>query len=93
MKMTDAIRKFRLQNPSTKEDLQMHWGNVLSFGDRILLAGHWYSGKGKPCWFGAVYEYLDDDDHSIEGMIGLREVSDVQFEDEGHAIRWAMDNS
>ncbi|MBR6234804.1 MAG: hypothetical protein IKR01_03040 [Spirochaetales bacterium] len=71
----------------------MHWGNVLSFGDRILLAGHWYSGKGKPCWFGAVYEYLDDDDHSIEGMIGLREVSDVEFEDEGHAIRWAMDNS
>lgn len=92
MKISDAMRKFRLPNPSTQEDLETRWSKVLRFGDRILLAGYYYNGKDKPCWFGAVYEHLDDD-LSCEGMIGIREASDVEFEDEGHAIRWAMDRS
>jgi len=51
--------------------------------------GRYYNGMHKPCYFFAVYEHLDDD-LSCEGTIGLREVSGVDFEDEGHAIAWAL---
>ena len=42
-----------------------------------------------PCYFGAAYEFLTDD-HTCEGMIGLKAASGVEFEDDGHAIAWAM---
>jgi len=42
-------------------------------------------------YFGAVYEHLDDD-LSCEGEIGLAAASEVEFEDDGHAIAWAMAN-
>ena len=65
MTINEGMRKYRLPNPSTPEDLEMLFsgmdGKILTFGDRILLAGHYYNGIGKPCYFGAVYEYLDDD--------------------------------
>ncbi|WP_294463503.1 hypothetical protein [uncultured Ruminobacter sp.] len=47
---------------------------------------------GKPSYYGAVYEFLTDDT-GCEGEIGIREVSGVEFEDEGHAIEWAMKNA
>ena len=93
MTINEGMRKYRLPNPSTPEDLEMRFsgmdGKILSFGDRILLAGHYLNGIGKPCYYGAVYEYLDDD-HTCEGAIGLREVSEVEHTDDGHAIAWAM---
>ena len=82
-------KTYRLPNPTTPEDLECRWSKVLNFGDRILLAGYYYNGKNKPCYFGAVYEHLDDD-LSCEGTIGLRAVSEVAFEDDGHAMAWAM---
>ena len=79
----------RLPNPTTPEDLECRWSKVLNFGDKVLLAGYYYNGKNKPCYFGAVYEHLDDD-LSCEGTIGLRSASEVAFEDDGHAMAWAM---
>ena len=89
MTIEKAMRTYRLPNPTTPEDLESRWSKVLTFGDRILVAGHYYNGAGKPSYFGAVYEHLDDD-LSCEGIIGLREASEVEFEDDGHAILWAM---
>lgn len=89
MTISEAMRKYRLPNPTTPEDLETRWSKVLNFGDKVLLAGYWYNGQNKPCWFGAVYERLDDD-LSCEGTIGLYAASEVEFEDEGHAIAWAM---
>ena len=89
MTIEKAMRTYRLPNPTTLEDLESRWSKVLTFGDRILLAGHYYNGKGKPSYFGAAYEFLTDDT-SCEGAIGLREASEVKFEDDGHAIAWAM---
>lgn len=64
---------------------------MLNFEDKVLLAGHYYNGMNKPCYFGAVYEYLDDDEkHNCESPIGLVAVSEVEFEYDGHAIAWAM---
>ena len=91
MKIKNAVEKFRLQNPSTPEDLGMRWSMVVPFGDKVLLPIGFYNGKGKPCWAAVVYEYLTDD-HTIEGTVGIREVSDVEFMDEGHALKWAMEH-
>ena len=89
MTINEAMRKYRLPNPTTTEDLETRWSKVLNFGDKVLLAGYWYNGQNKPCWFGAVYEHLDDD-LSCESTIGLCAASEVEYMDEGHAIAWAM---
>ena len=89
MTISEAIKTYRLPTPTTPEDLETRWSKVLTFGDRVLLAGHYFAGRNKPCWYGAVYEHLDED-LSCEGTIGLRAVSEVEFQDEGHAIAWAM---
>ena len=93
MKISEGMKKYRLPNPTTPEDLEMRFsgmdGKVLNFGDKILLAGYYYNGQGKPSYYGAVYEFLDDD-HTCEGAIGLRSVSEVEHADDGHAIAWAM---
>ena len=40
--------------------------------------------------FGAVYEYLEDGRHDCESAIELYATSEVEFEDDGHAIAWAI---
>ncbi len=91
MTINDAMRTYRLPNPTTMEDLECRWSKVLNFEDKVLLAGYYYNGINKPCYFGAVYEYLDDEEkHNCESTIGLAAVSEALFEDDGHAIAWAM---
>lgn len=93
MKINDAMKTYLLKNPTSSEDLEMRFngmdGKVLNYGDKVLLAGYHWNGPEKPCYFGAIFEHLDDD-LSCEGAIGLRAVSEVAFEDDGHAIAWAM---
>ena len=89
MTINEAMRTYRLPNPTTPEDLECRWSKVLNFGDKVLLTGDYYNGKNKPCYFGATYEFLSDD-HTCEGTIGLSAASAVEFEDDGHAIAWAM---
>ena len=89
--MTEMMKRanaYRLPNPTTSEDLECRWSKTLNFGNRVVMAGYYYQHK-KPCYFGVVYEHLDDD-LSCEGAIGLRAVSEVEFEDDGHAIAWAL---
>lgn len=87
-KMTELAKEYRIPTQATPEDLETRWGKVITFGDRVILVGHYYHPDGN-CYFAAVYEFLDDD-HTCEGFIGLREVSDKRFEDDGHAIEWAL---
>lgn len=90
MTINEAMKTYRLPNPTTPEDLEMRFSKILNFGETVLLAGYYYDGPGKPSYFAAVYEYLEDGDHDCESTIGLRAVSEVEFEDDGHAIAWAM---
>ena len=90
MTINEAMKTYRLPNPSTPEDLEMRFSKTLNFGETVLLAGYYYNGPGKPAYFAATYEYLEDGDHDCESMIGLRAVSEVEFTDDGHAIAWAM---
>ena len=89
MTINEAMRTYRLPNPTTPEDLECRWSKVLNFGDKVLLAGYYYNGQNKPSYFGAVYEYTTAD-HTCEGEIRLTAVSDKMLEDNGHAIAWAM---
>ena len=88
MTINEAMRTYRLPNPSTPEDLECRWSKILNFGDKVILAGYYYNGKNKSCYFGATYEFLTDDT-TCEGTVGLRAASEVEFEDNGHAILWA----
>jgi len=93
MTINEGMKKYRLPNPTTSEDLEIRFsgmdGKILNFGDRVLLAGYYWNGTGKPSYYAAVFEHLDDD-LSCEGAIGLRAVSEVEHTDEGHAIAWAL---
>ena len=93
MTINEGMKKYRLPNPTTSEDLEMRFsgmdGKILNFGDKVLLAGYYYNGMGKPSYYAAVYEHLDED-LSCEGAIGLRAVSEVEHTDDGHAIAWAL---
>ena len=37
MTINEAMRKYKLPNPSTPEDLETRWSKVLTFGDRIEI--------------------------------------------------------
>ena len=93
MTINEGMKKYRLPNPTTSEDLEMRFsgmdGKILNFGDKVLMAGYYWNGKGQPSYYAAVYEHLDDD-LSCEGAIGLRAVSEVEHNDDGHAIAWAL---
>ena len=89
MTIEKAMRTYRLPNPTTPEDLECRWSKMLTFGDKVVIAGYYWNGQHQPGYYGACYEFLDDD-HTCEGAIELRAVSEVEFEDDGHAIAWAM---
>ena len=73
-------RTFRLPETTTPENLACNWSCTLNFGNKVLLAGYFYSGRNANSYFGAVYEYITDD-HTCEGEIRLTAVSDEMFED------------
>ena len=89
MTIQEAEKTLGLERELTQEDLEGNWSTVLTYGDKVLLAGHWYMGRGQNSYFGAVYAFTTDD-HTCEGEIKLTAVSDEMFEDNGHAIAWAM---
>ena len=89
MTISEGMKKYRLPNPTTLENLELNRHKVLTFGNKVLLAGYFYNGMIKPSYFGAAYEFLTDD-MTCEGAIGLCAVSETEFEDDGHAIAWAM---
>ena len=87
--IADAIKTYRLPKTTTPENLELHWNKILNYGNKVLLAGHYYNGAGNPSFFGATYEFITDDT-SCEGLIELIAASEVKFMDDGHAIAWAM---
>ena len=86
--MKTTTNTYRLPQTTTLEQLEMNGIRILNFGDQVLLAGHYFS-KGRDYWYGAAYTFTTKD-HTCEGEIRLTAVSDKLFEDDGHAIEWAM---
>ena len=83
---------YRLQRTTTPEDLEMkmmhNGGLVITFGDRILIAGYYYRPDGN-CYYAAIYRFTTTD-NSVEGKVELLKISDDSFIDNGHAIAWCM---
>ena len=91
--MKNNAKTYRLPETTTPENLETRFftgsATFLTFGNKTLMAGYYYSGRNANSYFGAVYEFTTDD-HTCEGEIRLTVVSDKMCEDNGHAIAWAM---
>lgn len=91
--MMNKAKTYWLPETTTPENLETRFftdsATFLTFGNKILMAGYYYSGRNANSYFGAVYEFTTDD-HTCEGEIRLTAVSDEMFKDNGHAIAWAM---
>ncbi len=81
--------ELRVPAESTSENLECQGFKVLTFGNRILAVGYYYMGMNKPGYYAAAYEFTGSD-HTCEGSISLKALSQVEFEDDGHAFAWAM---
>ena len=86
------IQKYRLPETTSAEDLACNWSTVLNFGDKILLAGYYYAGRGKASYFGAIYSFSGED-KTCEGEIRLQKISEELFMDNGSAIAWCIQNA
>ena len=84
-------KEYRLPLKSTQEDMELYWDTVIRYGNRILVAENYYMPDGKS-WVGVVYEFRDDNETTCEDEIILRDISEERFEDNGHAIEWAIRN-
>ncbi len=82
---------FRLPTITTQEQLESRFHVVVKFGDRVILAGHYCTGEHSPSWYSAAYRFTGPG-RSCEDTIVLCRISDQFFEDEGHALLWAMQN-
>lgn len=79
------IAKFHLPGKATQEELECNWSKVVRFGSTIIVAGYYFMGRGKPSYFAAIYE-CDESKFSCEDVLECTWVSDVMYEDDGHAI-------
>lgn len=50
---------------------------------------HLYNGRGNPCYFASFYESADED-FTCETVLVCKWCSDVEYEDDGHAILGAI---
>lgn len=89
---TNKASTYRLPTTTTPENLETRLmgdrGTILTFGDRILVAGYFYNPNGR-CYFAATYRFITAD-RTCEGGIKLTAIAEDTFEDNGHAIAWAM---
>nr|DAF00641.1 MAG TPA: Nucleotide modification associated domain 4 [Caudoviricetes sp.] len=46
MTINNAMKKYRLPNPTCSEDLETRWDKVLTFGDKVVMAGGYYIRPG-----------------------------------------------
>ncbi len=89
--LNEKKNTYRLSEKSTQEMLECDWKTVIRFGNKILLAGYYYSGPKAKDYFAAVYEFTTGDT-TCEGEIKLTAISDEHFEDAGHALQWGMNH-
>ena len=82
-------KELRVPATSTSENLECQGFKILTFGNKILAVGYYYMGRNKASYYGAAYTFTTND-HTCEGSIRLTALSETFFEDDGHAIAWAM---
>lgn len=94
--MTDLERKaveYHLDFVTTPERIGVKFFTaqavLLNFGNKILMSKYCYTWKNETGYCAAVYIFTTEN-HDCDGTIELVKVSDELFEDNGHAIEWAL---
>ena len=87
-KMKEAAKGYRLPETGTPEQLECAGLKTVSYGTKTICTGYFYTCNGN-CHYAAVYEFTGSD-HTCEGECRLAAVSEERFEDDGHAIEWAL---
>lgn len=84
--------RYGLPTRATIESLERRWNCVIEYGDFVIIAGSYYlGGTGKPARFAAIYQYIfDEAEHDEESDMEPAWITDVEFPDDGHAIKWAI---
>jgi len=97
--LKEKAKTYRVPEKTTAENLGCNWETVINFGDKVLLAGYYYQGKGQPSYFGAVYTYTKGDykgkampTFHCDDEIKLIAISDEFFPDNGRALQWGMNH-
>ncbi len=100
MTINEAMKRYRLPNPTTPEDLEYSWSKVLTLGDKIVMTGHFYNGMNKPGYFGAAYEvFVLTEDGTVTRTLGNVESHPVFYEirsiltDGSQTLTFAVDGS
>lgn len=80
-----------LRDRETIESLEMKKDTIVLTYDRaVIVSGYYWNGPGRPAYFAAIYETLWDSEVGPESDLELAATSQVFFEDNGHAIAWAI---
>ena len=84
----NEFKNYRFEASTTMEQLEMNsnsYGAVLKYRNKVIFAAMNYKGE----ILAAIYESKDA--HlTIESRIELDEIADQTFEDNGHAVAWAI---
>lgn len=91
MSFSDNVSKLRLPVHASMEELECNWSKVIRFGKAVIVAGYYYNGRGNPCYFASFYESADED-FTCETVLDCKWCSDVEYEDDGHAILGAINH-
>lgn len=81
-----------LRDRETLEALENNKYNeaLLVYGDTVLMSGFYWNGPHRPAYYAAIYETIYDHRVEAESDLELIAVSPEFFEDNGHAIEWAI---
>lgn len=52
--LNEKMKTYRLPETTTSENLGCSWNTVVDFGNKVLLAGYFYSGPKANDYFAAV---------------------------------------
>ncbi len=95
--LKEKATAYRVPEKTTAENLGCDWETVINFGDKVILAGYFYQGKGQPSYFAAIYTYTKNEfkgkvmpTFHCDDEIRLIAINDEFFTDNGHAIAWAI---
>ena len=80
--------RYGVRTRETQESLEMNRYCVcaIEYGEHLIAAI-----AGQPNYHAVVYTYLDDEiQHDCESDMELTWITEVEFTDAGHAIKWAI---
>lgn len=80
----ERAKERKMPVEATVTQLENNWDTVIPYGDLLIVAGYAGELSGNNV-FAATYKVLEHD------MAVMYEISPQLFEDEGHAVRWALE--